>query len=102
MFPRRPREMRASSSVAVLVSLLAVAGVVVALRSSARDGQSELRMSCGRGTPPEALVDKHGNLHVPSDCRALYEFLGTLAIAADKGAGSSELHTWGPLCWPRP
>jgi hypothetical protein len=49
----------------------------------------------GRGTPPEALVDKHGNLHVPSDYPALYEFLGTLAIAADKGAGSSELHTWG-------
>jgi len=49
-------------------------------------------MSRGRGTPPEALVDKHGNLHVPSDCPALYEFLGTLAIAADKGAGSSELH----------
>ena len=43
MFQRRPREMRASSSVAVLVSLLAVAGVVVALRSSAPAGQSELR-----------------------------------------------------------
>lgn len=84
--------MKVVASIASLVSLLAVAAVVLALRSSAPDGQSDLRMSRGQGTP-EAVVDRHGNLHVPSDYRAIYEFLGTWAIAADKGAGSSELHT---------
>jgi hypothetical protein len=49
-------------------------------------------MSRGDGTR-EAVVDNHGNLHVPSHYRTAYEFLGTWAVAADKGAGSSELHT---------
>jgi hypothetical protein len=84
--------MKVVASIASVASLLVVAGVVVALRSSAPDTQSELPIPRSHGTP-EAVVDKHGNLHVPSDYRAIYEFLGTWAIAADKGAGSSELHT---------
>jgi hypothetical protein len=40
----------------------------------------------------ESVVDSQGNLHVPSNYRAASEFLGTWAIAADKGVGSSELH----------
>jgi hypothetical protein len=39
------------------------------------------------------VVDAQGNLHVPSNYRAAYEYLGTWAIAADKGVGSSQLHT---------
>ena len=84
--------MKVVAFIASLVSLLAVAVLVLALRSSAPDGQSELRMSRGDGTR-EAVVDNHGNLHVPSNYRTAYEFLGTWAVAADKGAGSSELHT---------
>ena len=75
---------------AALVSLVAIA-VVLALRSSAGDGQSELRMSRA-DAKQEAVVNARGDLHVPSNYRAAYEFLGTWAIAADKQIGSRELH----------
>ena len=78
--------------VASLVFLVAIAAVGLALRSSAVDGQSELRMS-GADKKVEAVLHTQGNLHVPSNYRAAYEFLGTWAIAANKGVGSSELHT---------
>ena len=77
--------------VASLVSLLTVAAVVVALRSPVADGQSDLRMSRADGQQ-QGVVDAHGNLHVPPNYRAAYEYLGTWAIAADKETGSSELH----------
>ena len=77
--------------VASLLSLVAIAAVVLALLSPAADGQNELRTSRA-DRPVEAVVDTQGNLHVPSDYRAAYEFLGTWAIAADKGSGSRELH----------
>jgi hypothetical protein len=75
---------------ASLVSLVAIA-VALALRSSAGDGLSELRLSRA-DEKHEAVVDAQGNLHVPSNYRAAYEFLGAWAIAADKGVGSRELH----------
>jgi Cytochrome P460 len=77
--------------VACLVSLATVGAAGLALLSSAADGQTGPRMSRGDGKL-ETAVDAQGNLHVPSDYRAVYEFLGTWAIAADKGAGSSEMH----------
>src|SRR5215468_5942404 len=80
-----------ATTVASLVSLMVIAAVVWALRSSAADGRTDLRMSRADGQR-EAVVDAQGNLHVPSNYRAAYEFLGTWAIAADKGLGSSELH----------
>jgi hypothetical protein len=40
----------------------------------------------------EAVADANGNLHVPADYRTTYQFLGTWAVAADKGQGSDELH----------
>jgi len=40
----------------------------------------------------EAVVDEQGNLHVPSNYRAACEFLGTWAIAARQGGGSSQIH----------
>src|SRR5690348_6949920 len=76
---------------ACFVSLAAVGAAGLALLSSAADGQTGPRMSRGDGKR-ETVVDAQGNLHVPSDYRAVYEFLGTWAIAADKGAGSSEMH----------
>jgi Cytochrome P460 len=78
--------------VASLVSLVVSAAVVLALLSPAADGQSELRTSRA-DRKVEAVVDAQGNLHVPSSYRAAYEFLGTWAIAADKGGGSRELHS---------
>jgi hypothetical protein len=41
---------------------------------------------------PPAAVDAEGNLHVPPDYRAAYEFLGTWAVAADKDPGSKQMH----------
>jgi hypothetical protein len=71
--------------------LLAVGAAVLTLGSMAADGQSERRLSRSDATPA-AVVDQQGNLHVPPKYRAAYEFLGTWAIAANKGVGSSELH----------
>src|SRR5215467_15784961 len=82
--------MKIAAHSASLVSLLAVAAVVLVLRSSVVDGQSDLRMSRA-DEKPEAVVDAQGNLHVPSSYHADYEFLGAWSIAADKG-GSKELH----------
>jgi hypothetical protein len=84
--------MKIVSYIASLVPLLAVAAVVQALWSLPADGQSGRRVSRGDGVP-EAVVDAQGTLHVPSNYRAAYEFLGAWAIAADKAAGSSDLHT---------
>lgn len=76
---------------ASLVSLAALAAVGSAPRSSAVSGHAGLRTSRAEGKP-EAVADAQGNLHVPSTYRAAYEFLGTWAIAADKGVGSSAIH----------
>jgi|SRR5690348_12120032 len=40
----------------------------------------------------EAAVDANGNLHVPADYRTSYQFLGSWAVANDKGQGSKGLH----------
>ena len=77
--------------VVCLPSLAAAAAAGLALLSSAADGQTGPRMARGDGKL-ENVADVQGNLHVPSDYRAVYEFLGTWAIAADKGVGSSAMH----------
>lgn len=69
------------TDVAAFALLAAAAAVGFALLSSAADGQKL-----------EAVADPQGYLHVPSRYRSDYEFLGTWAIAADKGAGSSQIH----------
>src|SRR5215510_946866 len=84
--------MKIVANIASLVPLLAVAAFVLALGPLWADGQGERRTSRGDGVP-EIVVDGQGNLHVPSDYRAAYEFLGTWVIAANKGVGSGELHT---------
>jgi len=76
---------------ASVVPLLAVAAVVLTLGSMAADGESERRLSRSDATPA-AVVDQQGNLHVPPEYRAAYEFLGAWAIAANKEVGSRELH----------
>lgn len=40
----------------------------------------------------DAVVDVNGNLRVPTDYRASYQFLGSWAIANDKAQGSKGLH----------
>jgi hypothetical protein len=39
-----------------------------------------------------SIADANGNLHVPVNYREKYEFLGSWAIAADKGQGSQQIH----------
>ncbi len=41
----------------------------------------------------DAIADADGALRVPKDYRSMYEYLGTWAIAADKGEGSKQLHS---------
>src|SRR5262245_11959547 len=68
--------MRTVALVTSLVSLVAIAAM-----GMARTGEKL-----------EAPVDAQGNLHVPSDYRAAYEFLGAWAIAANGSVGSRERH----------
>ena len=42
---------------------------------------------------PLAVSDAEGNLHVPTNYRSVYEYLGSWAVAADEGQGSKQLHT---------
>lgn len=44
------------------------------------------------GTSAASVVDADGNLRVPAHYRTSYQFLGSWAIAADKGQGSKGLH----------
>jgi hypothetical protein len=40
-----------------------------------------------------AISDTAGNLHVPADYRANYQFLGTWSVAAEKGQGAAQMHS---------
>ena len=40
----------------------------------------------------ESVVDSNGNMHVPVNYRREYEYLGSWAVAADRGQGSKDLH----------
>jgi hypothetical protein len=53
-----------------------------------------LMTSVGAAAPSseQAVADASGNLHVPADYAATYEYLGTWAVAADQGPGSKEMH----------
>src|SRR5215467_14463292 len=73
-----------AAQVAWCVPLVTVAAVALAFWSSIVDGQNDLRMSRA-DSKAESVVDAQGNLHVPSSYRADYEFLGTWAVANDKG-----------------
>jgi hypothetical protein len=74
----------------VYVASLAVAAI--ALSSALIFVTSSRSLAAGaapRSTPP---VDAKGNLHVPSNYRQVYDYLGSWAIAADSGAGSKQIH----------
>jgi hypothetical protein len=68
-----------------IAALLAV-GSIAAYRGQMRMGAAATHRKAG------AVVDVNGNLRVPSHYRTSYQFLGTWAIAADKGPGSKALH----------
>ena len=66
-------------SIAVLLGL----GSIAAYRG---------QMGMGTHRKAGAVVDANGNLRVPAHYRTSYQFLGSWAIAADKGQGSKGLH----------
>lgn len=73
---------RGCSRIVGLVAVLALS----ACQQSASKGAPE-------GAPAvEAIADAAGNLHVPTDYRKSYEFLGTWAVAADEGKGDKQMH----------
>ena len=70
-------------TVVALLSLLAI--------SLAAYGQTGITAATN-DPKTEAVVDANGNLRVPADYRAVYQFLGSWAVAADQGQGSKEVH----------
>jgi hypothetical protein len=74
----------------VCVGLLAVAATVLSSALVfAASGRSMAAAAAPRSAPP---VDAKGHLHVPSNYRDTYEYLGSWAIAANKGPGSKQIH----------
>ena len=74
------------SALLVLIALISCA--VAALISPAVIGRAG-----AAGPSPDAVADSDGALRVPADYRSMYEYLGTWAVAADKGEGSKQLHS---------
>ena len=79
--------MRIISFVCAMSSI--VATVTLASFLSATSVQSQTASTSSEAAPP---VDAAGNLHVPADYRAIYEYLGSWAIADEAGQGSKGLH----------
>ena len=77
--------------VACVAALAAVAAVAWPQACSAADASGAMPVS-GHEAQAQAVADGQGNLHVPSDYRTTYEFLGTWAVAAKPGPGSKEIH----------
>jgi hypothetical protein len=48
--------------------------------------------SLARAAEAVGIADANGNLHVPTNYREKYEFLGSWAIASDKGHGAQQIH----------
>jgi len=71
------------------VSLAGLLTVVCGLACRAEMGSSAAEE---RSKVQETVVDANGNLRVPADYRTSYQFLGSWAIANDKGQGSKGLH----------
>jgi hypothetical protein len=76
------------------IGLLLIASLAAIAQTPASDGvdASKSRQTAASTTNEQNAVDAKGDLRVPADYRATYQFLGSWAVAADKGQGSSQLH----------
>ena len=73
------------------VVVLSVTGSLAVAAFAAYTGQTV--MGAAANDPKvEAVVNPNGDLRVPADYRTSYQFLGSWAIAADKGQGAQQLH----------
>lgn len=66
------------------IVVLSLVGLLAVVSTAAYRGQE--------GMGAASVVDANGNLRVPADYRTTYQFLGSWAIAADKGQGSKGMH----------
>jgi hypothetical protein len=77
--------MKTSKATAIAVAVVFVVGSVAAV--------AQVNGAASTAGPAGAkVVDAKGNLRVPENYRALYEALGSWAIAADGSPGSKEIH----------
>ena len=73
------------------ILVLSVAGLLAAASVAAHRSQMG-QAAAAKGLQAEGVVDANGNLRVPAGYRTSYQFLGSWAMAADKGQGSQGLH----------
>ena len=74
---------------------IVLGGCILALLAAASvAAYAQMRTTEITGTQnAERVVDAEGNLRVPADYRTAYQFLGTWAVADEKGKGSKRC-TW--------
>lgn len=77
--------------VLALLSVVPLTFCAAPLISRAPIGRASAAADSSRAT--DAIADADGALRVPADYRSMYEYLGTWAVAADKGEGSKQLHS---------
>jgi len=73
------------------VKVLGMAGIAGMVAAVAAHGEKAATAS-SNGPRPQRVADAMGNLRVPDAYRTTYQFLGSWAVAADRGQGSQELH----------
>lgn len=73
------------------ILVISVAGLLVAASVAAHRNHMR-RSAAAEGQKDEAVVDAKGNLRVPDNYQTSYQFLGSWAIANEKGKGSQDLH----------
>ena len=77
--------------VLALLSVVPLTFCAAPLISRAPIGRASAAANSSRAT--DAIADADGALRVPADYRSMYEYLGTWAVAADKGEGSKQFHS---------
>ena len=77
--------------VLALLSVVPLTFCAAPLISRAPIGRASAAADSSRAT--DAIADADSALRVPADYRSMYEYLGTWAVAADKGEGSKQLHS---------
>jgi hypothetical protein len=71
---------------------LSLMGLLTVISASAHSSVASRNATKNHSNKAEAVVDPNGNLRVPADYRTSYQFLGSWAIANDKGQGSKGIH----------
>ena len=71
---------------------LSLVGLFTVISAAAHNSVAGRDVTKNQSNAAEAVVDPNGNLRVPVDYRTSYQFLGSWAIANDKGQGAKGLH----------